>query len=69
MKTTMSSEITDKQGEPVEVGDIVSTKARGGKRVGEVLDIVYTEEEAKERGVKNPPKVLFQDQHGRPTTR
>jgi len=62
-----TSQVTDKNDEPIHVGDIVSTKARGGKRAGEVTDIVMTAEEAekiKNISVKNPPKVVFKDQHG-----
>ncbi|CAG7853231.1 SubName: Full=Uncharacterized protein {ECO:0000313/EMBL:CCA72921.1} [Serendipita indica DSM 11827] len=59
-----SKEIVDKKGEPIEVGDEVSTKIRGGKRTGVVSDIVASKEEAEAKGVKNPPKVLFEDQHG-----
>lgn len=73
---TMSGEVYDKQGNPIEVGDEVVTKMRGGKRQGVVCihlslrdtiwswqeswkaeDIVMSEEEAKEKGVKHPPKV------------
>lgn len=57
-------EIVDKTGEPIEIGDEVATKIRGGKRTGVVADIVATKEEADRKGVKNPPKVLFEDQHG-----
>ncbi|KAG8854922.1 hypothetical protein FRB91_002982 [Serendipita sp. 411] len=59
-----ADEIVDKQGEPIEIGDEVATKMRGGKRTGIVSDIVASEEEADRKGVKNPPKVLFEDQHG-----
>jgi hypothetical protein len=64
---TMSSkkDIIDKKGEPIEIGDEVATKIRGGKRTGVVADIVATKEEADRKGVKNPPKVLFEDQHGK----
>lgn len=58
------AEIVDKQGEPIHVGDTVSTRIRGGKRTGVVSDIVETSEEADQKGVKNPPKVIFEDQHG-----
>lgn len=62
--TMSSKEIVDKEGEPLEIGDEVSTKIRGGKRTGVVSDIVTTQEEADKKAVKNPPKVLFEDQHG-----
>ncbi|KAK8854493.1 hypothetical protein IAR55_003231 [Kwoniella newhampshirensis] len=57
------SEIKDKQGKLINVGDTVYTPFRGGKHEGEVSDIVTTKEEAEEKGVKNPPKVLFTDQN------
>ncbi|KAI8959530.1 hypothetical protein F5Y11DRAFT_301682 [Daldinia sp. FL1419] len=59
-----SSQIKDKQGQPIQEGDTVWTKARGGRHEGEVDRIVESNAEAKEAGVKNPPKVLFKDQHG-----
>ena len=62
-----SKDIIDKRGEPIEVGDIVSTKIRGGKRTGVVSDVVASKDEADEKGVKNPPKILFEDQHGMTT--
>lgn len=52
-----SSEIKDKQGETINEGDHVWTKIRGGRREGDVEQIVETTSEAKEAGVKNPPKV------------
>ncbi|WVQ82226.1 hypothetical protein IAT38_004354 [Cryptococcus sp. DSM 104549] len=58
------SDVTDKQGNPIEIGDTVTMKYRAGKLEGEVTDIAATEEEAKEKGVKNPPKVFF-DQKGK----
>ncbi|KAF8997754.1 hypothetical protein BDQ17DRAFT_1248327 [Cyathus striatus] len=60
----MPPEITDKKNVPINVGDTVSTKFRGGKHAGEVETIVTTKEEAEEYGAKNPPKVLFADQNG-----
>ncbi|KAG8798819.1 hypothetical protein FRC16_006485 [Serendipita sp. 398] len=62
--SSKADEIVDKQGEPIEIGDEVATKMRGGKRTGIVSDIVASEEDADKKGVKNPPKVLFEDQHG-----
>lgn len=53
----MPDEIKDKNGEPINVGDNVFTKIRGGSHEGQVEKIVTTEEEAKEEGVKRPPKV------------
>ncbi|KAH8774976.1 hypothetical protein BGZ57DRAFT_760031 [Hyaloscypha finlandica] len=60
----MSGKVEEKKGNPIEVGDTVFTKIRGGKREGELDKIVMTENEAKHEEVKNPPKVLFKDQHG-----
>lgn len=60
----MPDQVKDKKGNPIHEGDTVFTKIRGGKREGQVDEIVTTKEEAKEKDVKNPPKVLFQDQHG-----
>ncbi|EAU82122.1 hypothetical protein CC1G_09581 [Coprinopsis cinerea okayama7 len=59
-----SNQVVDKEGMPIHVGDEVSCRARGGKHVGKVEKIVYTKEEAEEEGVKNPPKVIYTDQHG-----
>ena len=53
----LASEIKDKQGEPISEGDHVWTKIRGGRHEGDVDQIVETADEAKEAGVKNPPKV------------
>ncbi|MCJ1248032.1 hypothetical protein MMC30_005247 [Trapelia coarctata] len=65
-----ADEITDNHGEEINEGDTVWTKIRGGKREGEVEEIAHNEAEAKGvdmeggKGVKNPPKVIFHDQHG-----
>ncbi|TPX09582.1 uncharacterized protein E0L32_009183 [Thyridium curvatum] len=56
--------VKDQDSKPIKEGDTVWTKIRGGKREGEVERVVTSEEEAKSEGVKNPPKVLFTDQHG-----
>jgi ribosomal protein L25 (general stress protein Ctc) len=56
----MSSNVQDKEAEPIQEGDQVWTPIRGGKRQGEVDEIVYTEEEANEANVKLPPKVIDQ---------
>lgn len=56
--------VMDKNGEQINVGDTVSSKSRGGKHAGVVTDIVETPEDAEKKGVKHPPKVLFEDQHG-----
>lgn len=60
----MSTQVEDKKGNAIDEGDRVFTKIRGGKREGEVEEIVTTQEEAKKENVKNPPKVVFHDQHG-----
>ncbi|KAM0456173.1 hypothetical protein ACHAPV_007420 [Trichoderma viride] len=62
----MDSEVQDKEGKPIEEGDHVWTPIRGGKREGEVEQVVTTEEDANEANVKHPPKVqvAFTDQHG-----
>jgi len=60
----MSAQVEDKKGNVIEEGDTVFTKIRGGKREGEVEKIVTTQAEAKKENVKNPPKVVFHDQHG-----
>ncbi|KAI0165091.1 hypothetical protein GGR52DRAFT_575183 [Hypoxylon sp. FL1284] len=59
-----SSQVQDKKGELIREGDAVWTKARGGRHEGEVDRVVESAAEAKEAVVKNPPKVLFKDQHG-----
>ncbi|KAH7134027.1 hypothetical protein EDB81DRAFT_902793 [Dactylonectria macrodidyma] len=60
----MPSEVKDKKSQTIHKGDEVWTPFRGGKRQGEVDRVVMNENEAKEADVKNPPKVLFADQHG-----
>ncbi|KAH7117204.1 hypothetical protein B0J13DRAFT_514143 [Dactylonectria estremocensis] len=60
----MPSEVKDKKSRTIHEGDEVWTPFRGGKRQGEVDRVVMTDTEAKEADVKNPPKVLFTDQHG-----
>ena len=59
--------IKDKEGKPIKEGETVSAKSRGGKHAGDVEAIVTNEDEASDHSdynVKNPPKVLFEDQHG-----
>lgn len=53
----MTPQVTDKNSEPIREGDHVYTRVRGGRHKGNVDQIVITEEEAQEAGVKNPPKV------------
>ncbi|KAI6082770.1 hypothetical protein F4821DRAFT_263549 [Hypoxylon rubiginosum] len=57
-----SSQVKDKQGETICEGDVVWTKARGGRREGDVHRVVESTDRV--AGVRNPPKVLFKDQHG-----
>jgi len=59
------SDIQSKEGKPINEGDHVYTKIRGGRHEGDVEKIVTTEDEAVAEGVKNPPKVLFTDQKGK----
>ncbi|EHK17608.1 uncharacterized protein TRIVIDRAFT_160316 [Trichoderma virens Gv29-8] len=60
----MAPDVQDKDGKLIQEGDEVWTPIRGGKRQGEVENIVHTEKEAKSANVKHPPKVVFTDQHG-----
>jgi len=60
----MSTQVEDKRGNAINEEDRVFTKIRGGKREGAVEEIVMTQEEAGKENVKNPPKVIFHDQHG-----
>jgi len=64
----MSEHLKDKRDQPIQEGDKVSSHFRGGKREGVVEQIVTNEDEAAEVdsdvNVKNPPKVIFTDQHG-----
>jgi len=53
------SRVKDKEEKTINVGDTVSGKVRGGKHAGEVEAVAQTSE----KGVKNPPKVLIEDQH------
>ncbi|THU93889.1 hypothetical protein K435DRAFT_669326, partial [Dendrothele bispora CBS 962.96] len=60
-----TSKVYDKSGRQIHEGDTVMTKLRGGKWEGIVDEIVTSESQAQEQGVKNPPKVLFTGgQHG-----
>lgn len=61
-------EVKDKEGKPIQVGDEVAGKRRGGKQTGVVKKVISTKEQAKEAGVRDPPKVLFTDQHGKEIT-
>jgi hypothetical protein len=53
----MPSEIKDKNAEPINEGDHVFARSRGGRHEGEVEKIVTSKEEAEKEGVKHPPKV------------
>lgn len=53
----MPSEVKDKNSEPIKEGDQVWTAFRGGHREGEADKVVTSEKQAKEEGVKHPPKV------------
>ena len=50
-------EIKDKSSQPINEGDEVWTRIRGGKREGTVEEVIVSEKQAKEADVKNPPKV------------
>ncbi|GJE85631.1 hypothetical protein PsYK624_017100 [Phanerochaete sordida] len=62
------SEMKDKNGEPIQEGDKVITRFRGGRREGVVEQIVMDDADASkvsgDVNIKNPPKVVFSDQHG-----
>jgi hypothetical protein len=53
----MFDQVKDKNAEPIKGGDKVWTPIRGGKREGTVEQVITTEAEAQQAGVKNPPKV------------
>jgi glycine cleavage system H lipoate-binding protein len=57
-------QVHDKEGKPIKQGETVAGKIRGGKHAGEVQAVITDEKEAKDKGVKNPPKVVIEDQHG-----
>ncbi|KAH6615953.1 hypothetical protein B0J18DRAFT_438545 [Chaetomium sp. MPI-SDFR-AT-0129] len=60
----MPSGVKDKNNEPIQPGDHVFARSRGGRHEGEVEKVVTSQKEAAKEGVKHPPKVLFTDQHG-----
>ncbi|KAJ0108753.1 hypothetical protein J7T55_011244 [Diaporthe amygdali] len=66
MSSKQEDQVQSKHGEPIEEGDHVYTKIRGVRHEGKVEKMVTTEDEAKQQGIKNPPKVLFTDQKGKP---
>lgn len=53
----MPSDLKDKNGEPIQPGDHVFARSRGGRHEGEVEKVVTSQEEAEKEGVKHPPKV------------
>ncbi|EAU80958.2 hypothetical protein CC1G_03134 [Coprinopsis cinerea okayama7 len=63
--TTRSQDTTlDKHGKPIHIGETVSSRVGNiGRQYGTVEDIASTQSEVEEAGVKNPPKVLYTDQH------
>ncbi|KAL1635460.1 hypothetical protein SLS58_010217 [Diplodia intermedia] len=58
--------VKSKEGQPIDEGDHVYTRIRGGRHEGDVEAVVTTQKEAEDADVKNPPKVLFTDQKGKP---
>ena len=58
------ADVRDKEGKPIKEGETVAGKIRGGKHTGEVQAVITDEKEAKEQGVKHPPKIVLNDQHG-----
>ena len=52
-----STELKDKNNEPIHEGDHVFARSRGGRHEGNVEKVVTSEEEAGKEGVKHPPKV------------
>ena len=66
----MSGEVKSKGGAPIEEGDTVFTKIRGGKHEGQVEKVITDAEEARTtladaKGAKGAPAVLFHDQNDR----
>ncbi|KAL4734009.1 hypothetical protein BDV11DRAFT_69480 [Aspergillus similis] len=59
-----TSEVQDKNGQTLQEGDYVFTRIRGGSHQGKIEKIVTDEAEAEQEDVKNPPKVIYNDQHG-----
>ncbi|KAI0951525.1 hypothetical protein AcW1_008550 [Taiwanofungus camphoratus] len=65
----MTGDVLSKEGEPIKVGDTVTTRYRGGKHEGKVEAVLRNAQDVKDAGglgidVKNPPKVVYIDQHG-----
>ncbi|RDW93259.1 DUF2945 domain-containing protein [Aspergillus mulundensis] len=59
-----STKVQDKNGEEIKEGDYVFTRIRGGSHHGKVEKIVTDQAGAEQEDVKNPPKVIYSDQHG-----
>ncbi|KAL5001440.1 hypothetical protein BDV10DRAFT_159783, partial [Aspergillus recurvatus] len=59
-----TSKVQDKNGQDLEEGDYVFTRIRGGSHQGKIAKIVTDKAEAEQEDVKNPPKVIYNDQHG-----
>ncbi|ODN88082.1 hypothetical protein L198_06841 [Cryptococcus wingfieldii CBS 7118] len=61
------SDLTDKQGNEIEVGDTVFMNYRAGKMEGKVDEILSTEDDVanSDLNVKNPPKVVFTNQNNK----
>jgi len=55
----MPVDTRDRNEIPIHEGDRVWTWYRGGSREGIVEKIIYTEEEARQEGLRLPPKVMF----------
>ena len=51
------SKAKDNQSKPIEEGDQVRTKMRGGKHEGGAEKNVSAEKQAEKEDIKNPPKV------------
>ncbi|KAJ5425913.1 hypothetical protein N7465_000983 [Penicillium sp. CMV-2018d] len=59
------NEVTDKHGNVIDYGDYVSTKIRGGTHEGRVEEVITDPQRAEEVGVKNPPKIRFENKDGK----
>ncbi|KAJ6127695.1 hypothetical protein N7471_008912 [Penicillium samsonianum] len=46
-------------------GDYVGTRIRGGTHEGHVEEMITDQQRAEEVGVKNPPKVRFENKDGK----
>lgn len=55
----MPEQVRDKNHEPIQEGDYVYTRIRGGRHEGYVDKVVTAKAEAEKEGVKNPPKVYI----------